>query len=182
MRSWPCAARALSNAAFTFSSDVTSTSQNIPPISLATCSPRPASRSNTATFAPRRASSRAVASPSPDAAPVTTAATPLMSMQVPLLAVRAAPFAPNDAKDKVGVGLAWNAGPFQALEPNASGRVSYGLQEDRPWLGFLQHRSRPCRACRARPAGALARSRQQGGEDDHRPVRRTRIARRRNAA
>ena len=59
---------------------VTSTSQNTPPISAATFSPRSASRSNTATLAPRRASSRAVASPRPDAAPVTTAAIPLMFM------------------------------------------------------------------------------------------------------
>src|SRR4051794_15607989 len=56
----------------------------MPPISPATCSPFCASRSNTVTLAPRRASSRAVASPSPDAAPVTTAAIPLMSIPSPL--------------------------------------------------------------------------------------------------
>src|SRR5687768_17400440 len=79
-RSCPCASRALANAAATFSSLVTSASQKMPPISAATRSPLSESRSNTATLAPRRASSRAVASPSPDAAPVTTADIPWMSM------------------------------------------------------------------------------------------------------
>src|SRR5438309_7332574 len=55
----------------------------MPPIWPAMRSPRSESRSNTATLAPRRASSRAVASPRPDAAPVTTAATPLMSISSP---------------------------------------------------------------------------------------------------
>src|SRR5215213_7507201 len=78
-RSWPCASRALAKAAATLSSLVTSTSQKMPPISPATCSPRSASRSKTATLTPLAASARAVASPRPEAPPVTTAAILLSS-------------------------------------------------------------------------------------------------------
>ena len=48
------------------------------------------------------ASARAVASPRPDAAPVTTAATPLMSIVVPQFRLRVA-LALNGALDKGGV-------------------------------------------------------------------------------
>jgi len=51
-----------------------STLQNTPPISRATASPPSSFTSNTATFAPAAASACALARPSPEAAPVTTAA------------------------------------------------------------------------------------------------------------
>ena len=73
-RSCPCAARALAKPASTLSSRVTSTWQNRPPNSAAAASPASALRSKTATFAPASARARAVASPRPDAPPVTTAA------------------------------------------------------------------------------------------------------------
>ena len=72
--SWPCAARASANPASTLSSEVTLTSQNTPPISAATLRPFSAWRSNIATLAPFAASARALASPRPDAPPVTIAA------------------------------------------------------------------------------------------------------------
>ena len=74
-RSCPCASRALANPASTEDSSETSTLQAIPPISPATRSARSSLRSNSATRAPFAASARALASPSPEAPPVTTAAT-----------------------------------------------------------------------------------------------------------
>ena len=86
MRSWPCAARAFSNAATTLASSVTFASQNTPPISDATASPLVLFMSRSATFTPFAASARAVASPRPDAPPVMTAAIDeLSSMGVFLL-------------------------------------------------------------------------------------------------
>ena len=78
-RSWPWAARALSKAAATEASSVTSTWQNTPPISAAIASPFSAFRSNRATLAPVAAMARAVPSPRPEAPPVTTAAMLLSS-------------------------------------------------------------------------------------------------------
>ncbi|MEY9614718.1 hypothetical protein ABIF21_007592 [Bradyrhizobium elkanii] len=75
MRSWPCAARALAKPASTCSSEVTSTLQNTPPISLAMASPFSSLKSKIATFTPCAASAREVAAPRPEAPPVTTAAT-----------------------------------------------------------------------------------------------------------
>ncbi len=78
-RSWPWAARALAKPASTSSSEVTLTLQNTPPISLATASPLASFMSKIATLTPWAARARAVASPRPDAPPVTTAATLLSS-------------------------------------------------------------------------------------------------------
>jgi hypothetical protein len=78
-RSWPWAARALAKAAATSSSEVTSTLQKTPPISLAMASPFSSFMSNRATFAPVAAMARAVPSPRPEAPPVTTAAIELSS-------------------------------------------------------------------------------------------------------
>ena len=75
MRSWPWASRALAKPASTVSSLVTSTLQNTPPISDATFSPLASFMSKMATLTPWAASARAVASPRPEAPPVTTAAT-----------------------------------------------------------------------------------------------------------
>src|SRR5437868_1013651 len=141
--SWPWAMRALSNAAFTFSSEVTSTSQKRPPISLATCSPRAGSRSNTATLAPLRASSLAVASPSPDAAPVTTAATPLMFIvspassdyvgSTPIRATRPST-RPSLAEPAIGrTGPTWTVQPKSSLD---------GLQPRRRLAGTIDRGSR----------------------------------------
>ena len=66
------AARARSSA--TSLADLTSQAKAVPLISAATLSASLALRSQTATFAPAAASFRAVAAPSPDAPPVTTAA------------------------------------------------------------------------------------------------------------
>src|SRR6218665_2651395 len=74
MRAGPCAAAAASSAASTLAVSVMSQAWAVPPISAATCCARSMLRSSTATLAPRRASSRAVASPSPEAPPVTSAA------------------------------------------------------------------------------------------------------------
>ena len=74
-RSWPWAARALAKPASTSASEVTSTRQKTPPISRATASPRASFMSKMATFTPCAASARAVPSPRPEAAPVTTAET-----------------------------------------------------------------------------------------------------------
>jgi hypothetical protein len=79
IRSWPWAARAFSNPASTSSSDVTLTLQNTPPIALATSSPLASFMSKMATLTPWAAKARAVASPRPEAPPVTTAATVLSS-------------------------------------------------------------------------------------------------------
>ena len=79
IRSWPWAARAFSNAASTCSSEVTSTLQNTPPISPATFSPVVSLKSKMATLTPLAASAREVASPRPEAPPVTTAATEELS-------------------------------------------------------------------------------------------------------
>ena len=73
-RSWPWAALALAKPASTLASLVTSTAQKTPPISAAIASPAASFRSKIATFTPLSASARAVAAPSPDAPPVTTAA------------------------------------------------------------------------------------------------------------
>src|SRR5271165_1476709 len=73
MRSCPFAPRALAKAASTAGVAVTSASQNTPPISRAIASPRSSLTSKIATFTPWEASIRAVAAPSPDAPPVTTA-------------------------------------------------------------------------------------------------------------
>ena len=74
MRSWPCASRALANAAATLSSAVTSTSQKVPPIS--TCDPCAAVGVAVEYGDPGPRDGRARA-PSlrrrPEAAPVTTA-------------------------------------------------------------------------------------------------------------
>src|SRR5262245_22413357 len=64
---------AAATAARTDSSSVTSASQNRPPSSAATALPLAASRSTTTTRAPSAARRRLVASPIPDAAPVTSA-------------------------------------------------------------------------------------------------------------
>ena len=72
-RSWPCASRALAKPAAIDSSLETSTLQKMPPMSLATLSPRSSLRSNRATLAPLAARARAVASPKPEAPPVMTA-------------------------------------------------------------------------------------------------------------
>jgi hypothetical protein len=85
MRSWPCASRALAKPASTSSSLVTLTLQKMPPMSLATASPFSSFMSKMATLAPLAASARAVASPRPDAPPVTTAGVLLLtSMDCPL--------------------------------------------------------------------------------------------------
>ncbi len=72
---------AASIAAITSSVLVTSAWTKTPPTSLATASPLASFMSSTTTRAPRSASRRAVASPSPDAPPVTIAEHPLMSMK-----------------------------------------------------------------------------------------------------
>jgi hypothetical protein len=73
MRSCPIDWRERANPASTSASEVTSTRQNRPPISSATALPGSALRSNSATLTPHAASRRAVAAPSPEAPPVTTA-------------------------------------------------------------------------------------------------------------
>ena len=81
MRAGPWAAVALSSAAVTLSVLVMSHWQATPLMSAATFSASAMFTSSTATLAPRRASSRAVASPRPDAPPVTSAACPWMFMR-----------------------------------------------------------------------------------------------------
>src|SRR5690242_1006476 len=85
-----------------------------------------------ATLAPRRASSRAVASPKPEAAPVTTAATPLMFMQVPLLALCAKRLCAEphrtQGRDWTAVGTASRAVDYRF---GLDGEFQHGLQEDR---------------------------------------------------
>src|SRR6476619_6102739 len=78
-RSGATAAAALT-AAVICSVSVTSTLAKTPPISAASASPLSACRSATTTMAPFAASWRATAAPMPDAAPVTMAEDPLMSM------------------------------------------------------------------------------------------------------
>ena len=79
MRSWPWAARAFSKPASTSASKVTLTLQNTPPMALATSSPLFSFISKMATLTPWAANARAVASPRPEAPPVTTAATDELS-------------------------------------------------------------------------------------------------------
>src|ERR687892_1322474 len=69
-----------STAACTCASLVTSVAANAPPISAASEAPRSSFRSATVTRAPRAASSRAVASPSPEAPPATSAPIPFSSI------------------------------------------------------------------------------------------------------
>ena len=71
---------AASTAAMTFSVLVTSVWAKRPPISLASAVPLSSWRSATTTRTPRSASSRAVASPSPEAPPVTIADVPFRSI------------------------------------------------------------------------------------------------------
>src|SRR3954471_13815454 len=78
-RSGAISAAALT-AALIWSVLVTSTWAKTPPISAASASPLSACRSATTTTAPRAASRRAAAAPMPDAAPVTMALAPLISM------------------------------------------------------------------------------------------------------
>ncbi|MDT4874236.1 hypothetical protein FQZ97_1095240 [compost metagenome] len=82
MRAGPWAAAALAMAAVTLSVLVMSQAQATPPISAATFSACAVLTSSTATLAPWRASSRATASPRPEAPPVTSAACPWMFMVV----------------------------------------------------------------------------------------------------
>src|ERR687895_773074 len=69
-----------STAACTCASSVTSAAANAPPISAASASPRSSFRSATVTRASRAASSRAVASPTPEAPPATSAPIPFSSI------------------------------------------------------------------------------------------------------
>src|SRR5918993_2143653 len=78
-RSMPFVARASASAESMEASSVTSARQKTPPMSRATASPRSAFISRMATFTPLAASMRAVASPRPEAPPVTTAAINLSS-------------------------------------------------------------------------------------------------------
>ena len=71
---------AASTAAMTWSASATSAWANTPPTSLATASPLSWFMSTTTTLAPRSASRRTVASPRPEAPPVTIAEMPLRSM------------------------------------------------------------------------------------------------------
>src|SRR5829696_366274 len=70
---------ALSTAARTCASSVTSALEKLPPISCASAAPRSSFTSAIVTRAPRAASSRDVASPRPDAPPATKAPLPLSS-------------------------------------------------------------------------------------------------------
>src|SRR3569833_658805 len=79
-RSGAPVATAASTAACTWASSETSTLTNTPPISSARVLPRSSLRSAMTTLAPCPARSRAVASPSPLAPPVTIAAAPFTSM------------------------------------------------------------------------------------------------------
>src|SRR4051794_15323591 len=79
MRSGP-SSEAASTAARTCSSSATSAFTYAPSISAASFSPFSSCRSSTTTLLPRWASNRAVASPRPDAPPVTMADAPAMSM------------------------------------------------------------------------------------------------------
>src|SRR5580692_8784073 len=76
---------AASTAAMTCSGFVTSVWTNSPPSSLARGSPLSAWRSATTTRTPRSAKRRDVASPSPEAPPVTIADVPFRSISLPLL-------------------------------------------------------------------------------------------------
>src|SRR6266849_5072625 len=80
MRAAPCLSRACARAAAACSAWVTSHCSASPPIFSATARAPSRLTSSTATLAPARASSLAVAAPRPEAPPVTTAACPLMSM------------------------------------------------------------------------------------------------------
>ena len=73
MRSCPCAARAASKPASTLSSDMMSTLQKVAPTSAAIAWPLSSLISKIATLTPASRSARTVASPRPDAPPVTTA-------------------------------------------------------------------------------------------------------------
>jgi hypothetical protein len=79
IRSCPLASRAFAKPASTLSSEVTLTLQKVPPISPATSCPRASFMSKIATLTPWAASARAVASPRPEAPPVTTAEMELSS-------------------------------------------------------------------------------------------------------
>jgi hypothetical protein len=84
MRAGPCLSAAFAIAAATLWAFVMSHWQAMPPISPATFCAASALTSSTATFTPSRASSRAVASPSPDAPPVTSAAFPSIFIASPV--------------------------------------------------------------------------------------------------
>ncbi len=73
MRSWPLAARAISNPVIALSSDVMSTLQNVAPNSVASASPASSFRSKMATFTPAVRRACTLARPSPEAPPVTMA-------------------------------------------------------------------------------------------------------------
>src|SRR4051812_448893 len=105
----PPAARACSSSA-------TSALTYTPPISPATFSPLSSWRSSTTTLLPRWASSRAVASPRPDAPPVTMADAPVMSM--PATPPRRLRFE-NDLAEHAALPQQGHrlAGPFQRIRP-----------------------------------------------------------------
>ena len=114
-RATPCAASAAATAASTLASSVTSTRVKVPPNARARASPRSASRSNSATLAPPWASMAAVAAPSPDAPPVTIAATPSICMfEVPPVTVAVVYFLDRPhgkpAPTERAHALAWQAG------------------------------------------------------------------------
>jgi hypothetical protein len=73
---------AVSQAWMTCSGFVTSTFTNAPPMSLATALPLSSWRSAMTTLAPREARRRAVASPRPEAPPVTIDEVPLRSRAI----------------------------------------------------------------------------------------------------
>ena len=76
MRATPWASRALATAASVPGPSVTSQTTPRPPISLATASAFSMFMSKMETLAPAAANARAVASPNPEAPPVTIAASP----------------------------------------------------------------------------------------------------------
>src|SRR5215472_4185946 len=140
MRSWPLAALALANAASTSSSEVTLQAQNTPPPSsfksaFAFSSCR--GKSKIAIFTPLAASWRTVASPRPDAPPVTTAEMVLSSFMASKASVwlgSSSPLAP------LGAGRKRHA----TLGPPAAGGDRGEEGERRPGVG-LEERERPRR-------------------------------------
>src|SRR6478735_4303123 len=103
MWSAPSAPRALSNAASTDASSITSHGWKVPPIPAATSAPADVGRSRIATSAPASRSASAVARAMPDAPPTTIARFPVISIRPFLLgSQRAGPYgAPRRGVDHV---------------------------------------------------------------------------------
>ena len=145
-RSGPFAS-AFSKAALASASLQTSPITAIPPISFATFSAPSLLRSNTVTFAPRSASSFAVAAPSPEPPPVTKADAPFRFICCPLLMERE----PLRARGRNLIGdAAGGSGSRQAQAASASLTSTGGVFGDEPIADGVREKrgAGPAATCR----------------------------------